>query len=185
MRLLFVLGPLLLLAGSACRRAMDPAKVAAIDSLLHTADSLLAEVNALDTALYRNMAHTYAGQRAWIQERFKDTLDRATANVLGPYHRAMNKSVGRVEKYYDKVKGELETSRGKLTDLRRDVERGLWEKHQEDGYLAEERMIMGQLEHDAGVLLRSAATAGREWIHRAAVDSMIAADTSATSTPRP
>lgn len=185
MRYLLVLGPLLLLMGSACRRAADPANVSAIDSLLHTADSLLAAVNGLDTALYSEMARTHAGQRAWIQERFKDTLDRATANVLGPYHRAMNKSVGRVQKYYDKVKGELETSRAKLADLRRDAERGLWEKHQEDGYLAEERMIMGQLEHDAGVLLRSAATASREWIHRAAIDSMMAADTSKVTGPTP
>lgn len=171
------------LVSTSCKRG-DPAKVAAVDSLLHKADSLLAEVNALDLALYGRMDSTFKNQRDWLETQFKDTLDRQRAMILGTYHRAMNKSVGRVKKNHEEVRSGLTTSREQLTDLRHDVERGLLEKTPENGYLAEERMIMGQLEHNTDVLLRSAATARREWErYGAKVDSMRAADTTQIPVP--
>jgi hypothetical protein len=124
------------------------------------------------------MDSTFKGQRAWLDTQFLDTLDRQRAMILGTYHRAMNKSLGRVKKNYDDIKSGLSTSRKQLADLRHDVERGLLEKAPQNGYLAEERMVLGQLEHNTAVLLRSAATARREWErYGTKVDSMMVADT--------
>ncbi len=175
---------LLGLSGQGCRHG-DPRMVATIDSLLRTTDSLDAIVNGIDIAVYRRMDSTFRSQRTWIEQRFADTLDPDQAMILGNYHRAMSRSLGRVLKHHEEMHNELALSRKQLTALRHDVDRGLLHDNPKATYFGQEELVLRQLGTSVDVLRSSAATAQREWErYHLKVDSlMLRSDTLAR--PRP
>ncbi len=141
----------------------DPAKVAAIDSLLTLTDSLATVVNAIELPVYQRMDSVFRGQKDWIESQFADTLDPERAMILGNYHRAMSKSLGRVLKHRDELRQELDYSHKQLTALRHDVDRGLLPVNPKETYFGQERLVLRQLTTNVDVLRSSAATAQSEW----------------------
>ncbi len=165
----------------ACRPG-DPARVAAIDSLLTTTDSLTTIVNAIDLRVYQRMDSVFGGQRSWIEAQFADTLDRERAMILGNYHRAMSKSLGRVIRHHGEMEKELAYSREQLNDLRHDVDRGLLPDNPKETYFGQERLVLRQLSSSIDVLRSSANTAQREWDrYHMKVDSLMTADSTSTA----
>lgn len=178
----FPLLALLSVTGQGCNDR-DPGKVAAIDSLLRTADSLTAVVNGIDLAVYQRMDSVFRGQRTWIEQRFADTLHRDEAMILGNYHRAMTRSLARVLKHHDEMRQELELSRKQLTALRHDVDRGLLHDNPKTTYYGQEELVLLQLSTSVDVLRSSAATAQREWDrYHLKVDSLISITDTLAST---
>ena len=154
----------------------DAAKVAAIDSLISLTDSLSTVVNAIELPVYQHMDSVFRSQKNWIEGQFSDTLDRERAIILGNYHRAMNKSLGRVLRNRNEMHQELDYSRKQLGNLRHDVDRGLLHDNPKETYFGQERLVLQQLTASVDVLRSSAATAQREWDrYHLKVDSIRAA----------
>ena len=168
---------------TACTPPPDPTRMRSLDSLLTMTDSLQAVVNGIDVDVYRRMDSVFRAQRDGIEARFNDTLVKGSAMILGNYHRAMNKSLGRVLKHRPTLQVELATSRKQLTDLRHDLDRGLLPDGPQHTYLQQETMILGELARNVTALERSAGTASRAWLQRAAVDSLLAIPRDPAGTP--
>lgn len=77
---------LIALIGSAsvsCRRATDPQRIAAVDSLIHALEAVRLTLNELDTTHYATADSLLQADRSVYLRRFADTLDRAHAAALG------------------------------------------------------------------------------------------------------
>lgn len=151
----------LLLCGlpQACRRAHDEAHLAQVDSLLHTADSLIALMKAQDTTDITAWTATYVQRHERLVARMGDTLGKAEALTLGNYHRLMDKTLGRARSEHGPALNGLQRARAQLLDLRNDVEKGLLEPADEGLYLEQERMALRAVAHNAGVVMNTYANA--------------------------
>lgn len=168
---------------TACTPPADPARMHTLDSLITVTDRLRTVVNAIDLAVYQRMDSVFRTQREAIEARFNDTLVKESAMVLGNYHRAMTKSLGRVLKNHAPLQGDLATSQKQLQDLHHDFERGLLPEKPQHTYLSQEKLILGELARNVSSLERSAGTASRAWRHRAKVDSLLAVPEAPLSAP--
>ncbi|MEO8066335.1 MAG: hypothetical protein ABI599_01455 [Flavobacteriales bacterium] len=158
-----------------CRQPNNPARVAALDSLIRAADSLAFRLDAMDTIALLRMDSVFKTQRDDLKAYFSDTLQRDTGLVAGIYYRAMNKSLPRALGSRSEFRRSVEESRSKLRDLHRDAAKGIWPEEQELAFYEQERLIMSELTHSATVIENSAATCAREWAKgHALVDSVLA-----------
>ncbi|MBL7952539.1 MAG: hypothetical protein JNM62_12565 [Flavobacteriales bacterium] len=77
---------LVALIGSAsvsCRRATDPQRIAAVDSLITAMEAARLTLNELDTQRYATADSILKLRRVLFLRRFNDTLDKPSAALLG------------------------------------------------------------------------------------------------------
>ncbi|MBL7963622.1 MAG: hypothetical protein JNM31_07230 [Flavobacteriales bacterium] len=149
---------------AACGRPADAGRLATIDSLITVTDSLTLLVNAIDLTAYRRMDSMHRAETPTIEAQLADTtLDREVLVHMGNYHRAMDRSLGRVMKNTEKIRKELAYTRDQLGALRHDAAKGLLPEVPEQTYMEQERLAVRQLSNGVDVLVTSAATARREW----------------------
>jgi hypothetical protein len=159
--------------GLGCKPAPGPGHLKSVDSLLTTVEAALLTLNELDRERYTRATAVYRSQAARFQERFKDTLDRPTAELLGNHFRLLRAAESMGEEH-DQVLAELIVTKDRLKALRRDMESGAMHAQDADKALA--------TEHDAGTYLAVHVDAvianyravQRAWDERDAVDSLLA-----------
>lgn len=170
-----VLTTLVLLIGllPSCGRP-DPARLAEVDRLLGTCDSLGTVVNGIDADAYRRMDSIFGTQRAWFDERFRDTLDTASARILGNYHRAMNGPLQELLEAHTTLMAGIDSSSTRLGRLKHDLSQALLEEGAATAALQAEHDHLQQWRTNADVLLQGLPVIDATWDqYHAAVDSMI------------
>jgi hypothetical protein len=170
----FLSAALLTFLLASCRRP-DAALLAGVDRLLVDCDSLTGVVNGIDIGAYRRMDSVFGTQRAWFDDRFRDTLDTTSATILGNYHRAMNGPLQELLEGYDRLLLEIDTSRTRLGHLKHDLSAALLEGTAATEALRTESDLLRQWRTNADVLQQGLPVIGSAWDrYHASVDSMIA-----------
>jgi hypothetical protein len=146
----------------ACRHPADPEMLAATEKMIRRTDSMRRELDNMDTAGLRHMEALFESERSAIEMRFKDTLSKDEAMILGNYHRAMAVTLPRVLDDRRRIRQRLDSLHQQLADLRHDLGQGLLKKNDQrqamvmeqawDSTLAQDverlRADIGQLEQD-------------------------------------
>ncbi len=175
---LIVLAAFLLCAHSACRRSADARNLSAVDSLMSVNDSLIKGLNALDLPRVARIDSAFMMKADRIMVLLRDTLDKASALVLGNYYRTMTKYPRFAQQGVGSVLDRLERCKDQLADLRNDVDKGLLEPTEEARYIKEEKLALAEARQDAEKVAASVKTILRdEATYVAVVDSMLATDT--------
>ena len=171
---MIVIAAFLMCASSACKRSANKMNVHTLDSLLGSTENLLMEMNALDRDSLHAIDSSYQLRKAALEVTMRDTLDKRSAIAIGNYHKAMNKSMGYVNKNFEPVIRELNTARKQLTDLKYDVEQGALDPAVESGYISKESLALSIAQQHTGTLLSTARSVIRDHARLAPiVDSVL------------
>lgn len=114
---------LVALIGSAsvsCRRATDPQRIAAVDSLIHAMEAARLTLNELDTTHYATADSLLQADRAVYLRRFADTLDRAHAAALGGQFVQLREATRRATDHRN-VMQAIDKGTARLKQLRTDL----------------------------------------------------------------
>lgn len=175
MRVPFIALAAFLLCFTACRRAADAANLATVDSLLLVTDTVIASVDAIDTAALRALDVSYKAKLPAMEAMLADTLDKQALIVLVNYRRAMTKTFGRATNDQAQVRKELAYTRQQLLDLRHDVEESAHEPAVEHGFLSQEALAVNKVRDRAMIMVGSAKAAQiYADLYGAQVDSLLA-----------
>ena len=159
---------------SACKRSANKANVRTLDSLMEVTENLLTEMNAMDRDPLHAIDSSYQMRKATLEMVMRDTLDKRSAIALGNYHGAMNKNMGYVNKNYEPLLKELNTTRKQLTDLKYDVEQGALDPAVEAGYISKESLVLSVVQQNTLTLLSTARSVIRDHARLApTVDSIL------------
>jgi hypothetical protein len=159
--------------GFGCKPAAGPSHLKSVDSLLTTVEAALLTLNELDRERYTRATAVYRSEAARFQERFKDTLDRPTAELLGNHFRLLRAAESMGEEH-DQVLAELIVSKDRLKALRRDMESGAMNAQDADKALAAERDASAYTAVHVDAVIANYRTIQRAWEDRDAVDSLLA-----------
>lgn len=158
----------------ACTHRASPQERAAVERMILTTDSLRAELDRADTNALRHMGDLFRAERPAMEARFGDTLLPREAEVLGNYHRAMAEFLPAVLAQHQAYREHLDSTAGRLHQLRHDLEEGLLDQEQRRTALAMEQRWVELLRQEtrhtnqqAEALIRDRGT----W--RAAIDSLL------------
>jgi hypothetical protein len=159
--------------GLGCKPAAGPDHLKSVDSLLTTVEAALLTLNELDRERYTRAAEVYHTDLQRFQERFKDTLDRPTAELLGNHFRLLRAAESMGEEH-DRMLAELIVSKDRLKALRKDMESGAIRAPEAEGALAAERRAGSHIAVLVDAVIANYRTVQRAWEDRDAVDSLLA-----------
>ncbi|HPF89956.1 MAG TPA: hypothetical protein PLL57_04810 [Flavobacteriales bacterium] len=117
---------LLALVGStavSCRRAADPKEIATVDSLITAMHAAQLTLNEFDTVPYATADSILGADRARFLERFKDTLSKAEATMLGEQFVQLREAHRRAMDHAQVLRA-VDDARTRSTRLRADLMSG-------------------------------------------------------------
>lgn len=159
--------------GLGCKPAVGPSHLKSVDSLLTTVEAALLTLNELDHARYTRATAVYRSESARFQERFKDTLDRPTAELLGNHFRLLRAAESMGEEH-EQVLAALILGKERLKALRKDMESGAIHAEEAEVALAAERKAGTHVADQVDAVIANYRTIQRAWEERDTVDSLLA-----------
>ena len=164
--------------GSGCKPAASPmhtgpSQLKSVDSLLTSVEAALLTLNELDRERYTRATAVYRSEALRFQERFKDTLDRPTAELLGNHFRLL-RAAETMGQEHDLMLAELVVAKERLKALRQDLESGALDGQGAEVALAAERNVGKDMAEQVDAVIANYRTIQRAWEERDAVDSLLA-----------
>lgn len=108
----------------ACTHTAKPAQLADVALLIARNDSLRSELDAMDSASINHMSALFETERPEIELRFKDTLLKDEAEILGNYHQAMVTGLPALIMGQRLLFSRSDSARTRLVDLQHDMVQG-------------------------------------------------------------
>ena len=156
-----------------CRHDATPAQVVAVDSMLTNVEAAILTLNELDKGRYTRAAALYRSDAPRYQQRFRDTLDRSTALLLGNHFRVLL-AAGSMGSDHDSVLLELASAKARLTALRTDLVNGGMDEPHAGPSIATEREYADSLAHVVNVVITNYRTVQAAWDELDTVDVLLA-----------
>lgn len=161
-------------AQTACHRSADPERLTAAGLLRRSVDSLQHALDRTDTLTLARMEDLFATERGRLEARFQDTLDAATAAVLGNYHRALAQALPHALADRARLRLHLDSTRARIADLEHDLQHAVMDADEEALAIDRERRDVRGLEQAlAAVEARLAAARRDHDRYRPQVDSLL------------
>jgi hypothetical protein len=161
------------LTTSACRRATDPRQLAMVDSLIADMEAAHLTLNELDVQHYRKADSILGASRPLFLRRFSDTLDRATAMVLGRQFVHL-RHAGQWAEEHERTRSLVEGTLLRLQRLRNDLDRQALKADDATDAVALERKATVALDTLVHRTLANYRTTQRVLVQQAHVDSLLA-----------
>lgn len=159
--------------GAGCKPSSGPEHLSAVDSMLTTVEAALLTLNELDRERYTRATAQYQADAERFKERFRDTLDRATAERLGNHFR-MLRAAEVMGNDHDRLVSELKMTKERLRALRRDLESGTVPSAEADRNCSAERAASANLAEHVDAVIANYRTIQRAWEERDTVETMMA-----------
>ncbi|MEO8589062.1 MAG: hypothetical protein ABI432_06825 [Flavobacteriales bacterium] len=155
-----------------CRTPADPAQLRTVDSLITTVDAAMLTLNELDRTRYQRTDSMFQVQRPLFEARFKDTLDRAAADVLGNQFLAL-RTAADMGRDHERVLNDLGTTAERLRALRLDLQNGAMEPPKGRIAMNRERTAWSLLETSVLGVIDNYRIVQRTWENVAQVDTLL------------
>lgn len=160
--------------GQACRTAATPEQMKDVDGMLTRAEAALLTLGELDRGRYDRAAALYRSDAPRFMERFRDTLDRNTAERLGG-HFLVLRAAEDMGKGHDQVVDELTSVRSRLRALRNDLMNGSMGGREASTAIRDEARAVDALDAPVQTVIANYRAVQRAWDSLASVDSLLAA----------
>jgi len=168
------------LAGSGflqgCRTPPDTAQLLTVDSLITTVDAAMLTLNELDRGRYQRTDSLFQVQRPLFEARFKDTLDRESADALGNQFLAL-RTAADMGRDHEQVLNDLGTTTERLHALRLDLQNGAMEPEAGRTAIGSEVAAWSLLETNVLGVIDNYRVVQRTWENMAHIDPMLVAKT--------
>lgn len=168
--------PAFLLVGMllACTHRAGTEELATVERMIQATDTMRAELDRADTNNLRHMGALFTAERPAIEARFRDTLQPHEAEVLGNYHRAMAERLPRLMAERQQERLRVDSTAGRLHNLRHDMELGLMPKDKRAHAIQVEQAWIAVLRKDLdGINDRTSILIGERKDYRLAIDSLL------------
>ncbi len=134
--------------------------VSQVEELEETIQKAQQSIVTIDTSKIGNALRISTGNLKFIQENFKDTMDKETAFLMSDYS-ASRKSLKRLLENYSDVIRELSYSQSQLANLKLDVENNVMEEQKFNDYYSSESKSVEKLDEYAKNIVEWYASALR------------------------
>ncbi len=174
--ILFIAVLALVLSGlvNACRRPADEQNLRKVDSLITTIDAAIFTLNELDPGRF-DRAHTaFAEREPLFKERFADTLDRRSAELLGDQYLALQAS-GSMATDHVRTLQELAGAAERLRTLRQDIGNAAMNVEEERTAIGTEEQVHELLQANVQRTIQNYRTIQEVWEKLPATDSLLTA----------
>ncbi|MBX2978077.1 MAG: hypothetical protein KF905_02185 [Flavobacteriales bacterium] len=164
----------------ACQQVADPQQLRTLDEMINTVESALLTLNELDAGRYHRADSVFTAQQEQFSARFKDTLDRRSADLLGN-HYLLLRSADRMAREHDALLAILKESAARLRALRLDIGNGLMDETRATTALATERVALQSLQADVDRALDNYRSIQRAWEEQDRMTALLEAGTHNTA----
>ncbi|MBK8531482.1 MAG: hypothetical protein IPL64_06265 [Flavobacteriales bacterium] len=163
-----------LVVGTSCRRPPDPRQLAELDHTITVVQAASLTLNELGPDQFLAADSILTATRPLFLQRFKDTLDRPTAELLGDQFLSLRQaSEFRTEQ--DRIRNEVERTMIRLQALRTDLVKGAMRKEDGRAAIDNEERAFGILNTQVEQMLEHHKAIRRVLQRQAEVDSLLAA----------
>jgi hypothetical protein len=149
----------------ACQRPADPEQVRTVDTLIASVESAMLALNELDTARYRRCDSLYRADHTTLEQRFRDTLERGEAGLLGNHYLLM-RAAARMGQDHATLESLLRSTVQRLRALRTDIASGAMDPRAAAPAIATEKVLLTQLEADTHRAFDNYRSLQRAWDQR-------------------
>lgn len=122
----------------ACHQAPDPGQLTAVDQAISATEAAMFTLHELDRGRYQRGDSLFAEQRAAFTGRFRDTLGRNTARILGGQFITLRASAA-MSRDHEHVLADITSSGERLRALRADLASGALRKEEGASLIAAEQ----------------------------------------------
>lgn len=168
--------------GHACRQPADPGAVQAVDSLITRVEAAILTLNELDHGRYARAEAVFRSDAPRYEERFKDTLDRHTALILGNHYKVL-RAAGPMGREHQQVHADLGRTLDRLKALRTDLGTTAVDRKEAPSVLARERQQVATLDTLVHVVIQNYRSVQQAWDDLDEVEPLLASRASSTSRP--
>ncbi len=160
-----------------CRQAADPGQLQAVDGMITSLEAAMLTLNELDHGRYLRADSLFQQQQGSFNARFRDTLDRSTADKLGNHFLVLRAS-GRMGDDHMQLLADLTRATERLRNLRQDLSTAVMDPEQGALALARERITLHDLEANVHRAIDNYRTVQRMWEERDTIDTLLDAERS-------
>ncbi len=159
--------------GLACRTPANELQIKTLDGMITRVEAAKLTLNELDRIRYDRAAALYRSDAPRFMERFKDTLDRATALRLGNHFNVL-RAAGEMGNDHDSIASDLVDSKERLRALRHDMVNGAMDAEETTVILTNEATALEVLDAQVRQVITNYRAVQRAWDDLASVDSLLA-----------
>lgn len=152
----------------------DPAQLATVDSLITTTAAALLTLNELDAGRYARLDSLFRSADAHFRDRFNDTLDTATARLLGDQYLLLRQA-GRIGDDQLRMATDLATTKERLHALRTDLAHGAIAPADARTHIDQESRTVGRLMAALDTVIGNYRAAQLAWERRDTVERLLSA----------
>lgn len=168
----------------ACRRSADESHVRTVDSLITQVEAAILTLNELDPERFSRAADAYVQRAPLFEARFRDTLDRNSAELLGNQYITMS-TAGEMGHDHSRILEELHAAADRLRTLRHDVMNAAMDMEEEQKAINTEQQVHQLLQANVQQAIENYKTIQHTWELLPRTDSLLAAGTQQEiATPR-
>ena len=157
---------------NSCRRQADEQNLRKVDSLITTVDAAIMTLNELDPGRFERAHAAFAVREPLFKERFADTLDRRSAEVLGDQYLALQAAGGMASDHVRTLQ-ELAGSAERLRKLHQDVGNAAMGMEEERSAIGTEEQIHELLQANVQRTIQNYRTIQQAWEKLPATDSLL------------
>ncbi len=159
---------------NACRRSADATHLQTVDSLITTMDAAIRTLNELDQQRFQQAADAYREREPLFRDRFLDTLDRNSAELLGDQFLSLSAAT-EMGRDHQRTLEELHGAAGRLRALRLDVMNVAMDMEEEQLAINTEEQVCELLQANVQLVIGNYRTMQQTWDLLPRTDSLLTA----------
>lgn len=164
-----------------CRTPPDRTQLEEVQQMITAMEAAMLTLNELDAQRFDQLDSLYTERRSAFSDRFDDTLDRSSAQLLGDHFLAL-RDARSMAADHRRVQQEVAGTVSRLRALHTDLEAGAIEPKEAGAILAEERTQIAALDTNVHSTITNYRTAQRIRDGLMDVDSLLALDAGLNNT---